>query len=92
MGLQQESKIIITDSGGVQEESTFFGVPCFTVRDNTERPITEKKGSNTLVGSNFNDLPNVVFNKMNDNNAYSVPELWDGNASKRILEIIDEYL
>ena len=43
MGLQQESKIIITDSGGVQEESTFFGVPCFTVRDNTERPITEKK-------------------------------------------------
>ena len=44
------------------------------------------------MGSNFNDLPNVVFNKMNDNNAYSVPELWDGNASKRILEIIDEYL
>ena len=91
MSLQQQSKFIITDSGGVQEESTFFGVPCFTIRENTERPITEKKGSNTLVGTNFNNLPDIVFNKLKEDSIFSVPDLWDGNASERIVEVIDSF-
>ena len=60
MGLQKHAKFIITDSGGVQEESTYFGIPCFTVRDNTERPITLSKGSNMLVGSDFTKLSNAI--------------------------------
>ena len=54
-----------------------------------ERPITEKKGSNTLVGTNFNNLPDIVFNKLKEDSIFSVPDLWDGNASERIVEVID---
>ena len=87
LSLQKNSKLVITDSGGVQEETTFFKIPCLTVRENTERPITIKNGTNTLVGSNYEDIYQYV-RKIN----YSVNpdiELWDGKSSERIVDIID---
>jgi UDP-N-acetylglucosamine 2-epimerase (non-hydrolysing) len=93
MGLQKNAKMIITDSGGVQEESTYFGVPCYTVRDNTERPITISQGSNILVGTDFNQLPDIVFdNKTMLKHEYKIPDYWDGKAAERIAQVIDEHV
>jgi UDP-N-acetylglucosamine 2-epimerase (non-hydrolysing) len=90
MGLQKKAQFIMTDSGGVQEESTFLGVPCFTLRDNTERPITIKQGTNILVGTNFKKLSKIVFGNMNMRNKdFKIPYYWDGNASMRITEILE---
>ena len=86
--LQKNSKLVITDSGGVQEESSFFRVPCLTVRDNTERPITIKKGTNTLIGSNYEDICNYVRNM--NYNVNSDIELWDGKSSERIVDILSD--
>jgi len=90
MGLQKNAKIIITDSGGVQEESTYFGVPCFTVRDNTERPITITQGTNILTGTDFNKLPDVILNKKL-NKKPQIPHFWDGKSSERILDNLNLY-
>jgi len=90
LGLQKNAQFIMTDSGGVQEESTYLGIPCFTLRDNTERPITIKYGTNNLVGTNFKKLPDIVFGyKKNWNKDFKVPYLWDGKASIRISKIIE---
>ncbi len=91
MNLQKNANIVITDSGGIQEESSFFGVPCLTVRDNTERPITITHGSNKLIGTNYADIVTHISSlKMVDEPGNI--ELWDGNASKRIVKIIREKL
>ena len=63
MGLQKNANFIITDSGGVQEESTYFGIPCFTMRENTKRPITITEGTNILVGTDFIRLPKIIYKK-----------------------------
>ena len=60
MHLQQHAVIVLTDSGGIQEESTFFGVPCLTVRENTERPITTTMGTNKLIGIDYRRIPQEV--------------------------------
>ena len=60
MHLQQHAVIVLTDSGGIQEESTFFGVPCLTVRENTERPITTTLGTNKLIGIDYRRIPQEV--------------------------------
>jgi len=91
MGLQKNAKMIITDSGGVQEESTFFGVPCYTVRDNTERPVTVNQGTNILAGTNFTTLPNIIFNNKKDKRRNAIPPLWDGKSSERIKSVIINY-
>tara|TARA_R110000851_G_scaffold155423_1_gene297830 strand:+ start:418 stop:1518 length:1101 start_codon:yes stop_codon:yes gene_type:complete len=90
MCLQKNSKLVITDSGGIQEESSFFNVPCLTLRDNTERPITCIQGTNELVGTDLNKL----IKKINtiDLNKKSNIELWDGNASSRIVKIMKRIL
>tara|TARA_B100000315_G_C14526223_1_gene563960 strand:+ start:421 stop:1503 length:1083 start_codon:yes stop_codon:yes gene_type:complete len=91
MGLQKEAKYIITDSGGIQEESTYFGVPCFTVRDNTERPITIEDGSNTLVGTDFSKIPDLIQNHLLSMNYQPKrPKYWDGKAGKRLAKIMIE--
>ncbi len=91
--LQKGSKFVITDSGGIQEETTYLGIPCFTLRNNTERPITQLVGTNTLVGT---DLKNLLqhLNSFFDGNSKksSIPELWDGQAAKRIAKIVYELL
>lgn len=93
MGLQKNAKKIITDSGGVQEESTYFGVPCYTVRDNTERPVTISQGTNILAGTDFVKLPIIVLdNEPLSNNEKQMPKYWDGKASNRILNHLIHYI
>lgn len=87
--LIRESKFILTDSGGIQEESTFIGTPCLTLRPNTERPITVLEGTNTLVPFDLN----VIKDKITEieNGTYKkgkIPKKWDGQSTKRILEFI----
>ena len=88
MCLQKNAKLIVTDSGGIQEESSYFGVPCMTMRDNTERPVTTTFGTNKLMGSDFTGLPNKII-KFNYNKTDDI-YLWDGKASERIFEILRE--
>lgn len=89
LGLQTRAAVVITDSGGIQEETTFLGVPCLTVRENTERPITTTLGTNVLVGRDMavlaRELKNVVERK---NKGAQVPPLWDGRAAERIADVL----
>ncbi len=89
LALQRRANVVITDSGGIQEETTYLGVPCLTVRENTERPITVSIGTNVLVGqdrSRFRDeLAKIVAGNAKKG---SIPPLWDGNAGERIAQVI----
>ncbi len=89
LGLQREAKFVITDSGGIQEETTYLGVPCLTVRENTERPVTVTIGSNTLVGRDMERLK-VESKKILGGNARkgAIPPLWDGKAGERIADVL----
>jgi UDP-N-acetylglucosamine 2-epimerase (non-hydrolysing) len=89
VALQQHARLIITDSGGIQEESTYLGVPCLTVRENTERPITITVGSNQLVGQDMALLQEKVSEILRGAaKEGGHPPLWDGRAGERIAEII----
>ncbi len=89
LSLQQNSTLVITDSGGIQEETTFLGVSCLTIRENTERPVTVTVGTNSLVGQDMNRLKEGVYSVLNgDAKQGSVPPLWDGKASERIANIV----
>ena len=89
MRLQNDASVILTDSGGVQEESTFFGVPCLTIRDNTERPVTITHGTNKLIGTKYNNIPNEVEQAVSlPVKSKTSPKLWDGKAAYRIATII----
>jgi UDP-N-acetylglucosamine 2-epimerase (non-hydrolysing) len=90
--LMSEAKIVITDSGGIQEETTVLGVPCLTVRDNTERPITTTEGTNILVGTEQGKILNGYREITRTPKTYSRPQLWDGRASERIVNILLESL
>uniref|UniRef100_UPI0040477789 non-hydrolyzing UDP-N-acetylglucosamine 2-epimerase n=2 Tax=Roseivirga sp. TaxID=1964215 RepID=UPI0040477789 len=85
--LMKGANAVITDSGGIQEETTFLKVPCLTLRENTERPETIEIGSNVLIGNNM-DLLRSNLNSIREGKwkESSIPPLWDGNASKRIIE------
>ncbi|GIW50671.1 MAG: UDP-N-acetylglucosamine 2-epimerase (non-hydrolyzing) [Gemmatimonadales bacterium] len=87
--LQRWAKLVITDSGGVQEETTYLGVPCLTVRENTERPITVTLGTNILVGRDMERLQREV-EAILDGRAKRgrIPPLWDGHAGERIAQVI----
>jgi len=89
LALQRRATVVITDSGGIQEETTYLGVPCLTVRDNTERPITVSMGTNTIVGQDANGLRQEL-EKILDGKAKrgAVPPLWDGRAAERIADIL----
>jgi UDP-N-acetylglucosamine 2-epimerase (non-hydrolysing) len=92
MRLQMEADVVLTDSGGIQEESTFFGVPCLTVRDNTERPVTITQGTNRLVGTSYDNIPVEVDRALQSQpKERTVPERWDGIASERIAQVITEW-
>jgi UDP-N-acetylglucosamine 2-epimerase (non-hydrolysing) len=87
LGLQQHASVVITDSGGIQEETTYLGVPCLTVRDNTERPITVRLGTNHLVGRNPECLKTHVHSVLSGRGKRgAIPPLWDGHASERIAD------
>jgi len=89
MYLIKNSFAVITDSGGISEETTVLGIPCFTMRNNTERPETETIGTNTLVGTSVENLKEIFdeFLKKEKRTA-GIPELWDGKASERIIDIL----
>jgi len=91
--LMSESKLVLTDSGGIQEETTALGIPCLTVRDNTERPITVEMGTNRLVGGTGDRIVDEGRKALKQTaGKRRVPELWDGNAAQRIVQVIDEFL
>jgi UDP-N-acetylglucosamine 2-epimerase (non-hydrolysing) len=89
LALQRFAKLVITDSGGIQEETTYLGVPCLTVRENTERPVTISIGTNVLVGQDVKRLRTEVERIMaGDQKRGRVPPLWDGRAAERIAQAI----
>tara|TARA_Y100001954_G_scaffold211102_1_gene237679 strand:+ start:829 stop:1932 length:1104 start_codon:yes stop_codon:yes gene_type:complete len=93
LSLTKNSKLIITDSGGIQEESTFLKVPCITVRENTERPSTCEIGSNKLMANNFKKISEYANSIMTGKKVDSgVPDLWDGKSADRISSIIVNFL
>jgi UDP-N-acetylglucosamine 2-epimerase (non-hydrolysing) len=89
LALQKNAKLVITDSGGIQEETTYLGTPCLTLRENTERPITVSLGTNVLIGRDW-ELLRKQFNRALEAGQSTVRALplWDGNASVRIAEIL----
>lgn len=89
LNLMMNARVVLTDSGGIQEETTALGIPCLTMRENTERPITCTQGTNVLVGSDPGKIKRQVFEKFSDPIAEaSIPEKWDGHAAKRIVKIL----
>jgi UDP-N-acetylglucosamine 2-epimerase (non-hydrolysing) len=89
--LMDNAQMVLTDSGGVQEETTALGVPCLTLRDNTERPVTVEQGTNQIVGRNRENILAAAKRVLHaERRPVRAPELWDGHASKRILKILLE--
>lgn len=89
LNLMINSKFMLTDSGGIQEETTILNIPCLTLRKNTERPITIKEGTNTLVGNSGENIvkgvKNILIGKIKTG---GIPKFWDGNAAQRIVKVI----
>ena len=93
IGLMREARLVVTDSGGVQEETTALGVPCLTVRENTERPTTIDEGTNTLVGTNPAALLKAVDEILtHGGKSGRIPHLWDGKAALRIADSVETFL
>jgi UDP-N-acetylglucosamine 2-epimerase (non-hydrolysing) len=91
MSLVANSKIVVTDSGGIQEETTFLGIPCITLRNNTERPVTVERGTNVLVGTNKEKIMRTFDKALNGKwQKGEIPEFWDGRTAKRIVNKILE--
>ncbi|MEV5846275.1 UDP-N-acetylglucosamine 2-epimerase (non-hydrolyzing) [Streptomyces sp. NPDC051985] len=88
IALQDSARVVLTDSGGVQEETTALGVPCVTLRDNTERPITVEQGTNVLAGRDPVRITATVNAVLDRPPAPRRPDLWDGRASDRIAEVL----
>jgi UDP-N-acetylglucosamine 2-epimerase (non-hydrolysing) len=89
LSLMKNASVVLTDSGGIQEETTVLGVPCLTLRNNTERPITVAQGTNELVGTD----PSVILRKAmaalsGSGKRGNIPPLWDGKASERIVQVL----
>lgn len=90
--LEMNAKFILTDSGGIQEESTYFGVPCLTLRENTERPITITEGTNHLVDLNVESIVNSAREIIEGNvKKGKIPKYWDGKTANRIVKVLDEW-
>jgi UDP-N-acetylglucosamine 2-epimerase (non-hydrolysing) len=91
--LMSQAKFVLTDSGGIQEETTALGVPCLTMRDSTERPITIEEGTNILVGSHADAVRNAARGILDgETKTGRVPDLWDGRASARIADVLERDL
>jgi UDP-N-acetylglucosamine 2-epimerase (non-hydrolysing) len=89
LSLQRRATVVLTDSGGVQEETTYLGIPCLTIRPNTERPVTVDVGTNVLIGTDMQKLRTELANVLSGSSKKGrVPPLWDGRASERIANIL----
>jgi UDP-N-acetylglucosamine 2-epimerase (non-hydrolysing) len=97
LGLVEQAALVLTDSGGIQEETTYLGIPCLTYRENTERPVTVTLGTNKLIGSDPERLLQEALATLDGNAANengrtgTVPPLWDGKAAQRIVEVLKLY-
>jgi UDP-N-acetylglucosamine 2-epimerase (non-hydrolysing) len=93
LALQSRAQVVVTDSGGIQEETTFLGVPCLTMRNNTERPVTIQVGTNVLVGDDMEKF-RAEFTKVlhGRRKQAAIPPLWDGHASERIAHVLKDQL
>jgi UDP-N-acetylglucosamine 2-epimerase (non-hydrolysing) len=93
LGLLSEATLVLSDSGGLQEETTALGVPCLTLRENTERPITVEKGTNTIVGIDRTAILTAVSDILAGRGKKGcIPELWDGHAASRIAADLWQWL
>jgi UDP-N-acetylglucosamine 2-epimerase (non-hydrolysing) len=93
LGLMAPANLVLTDSGGLQEETTALGVPCLTLRENTERPITVDEGTNTMVGRDVQAIRHGVAEILAGRGKRGrVPELWDGHAAERIADDLSAWL
>ncbi len=92
--LYSGARLVLTDSGGLQEETTALGIPCLTLRENTERPITVELGTNIIVGTDVEKITRHAFAALDSSRASAtpprVPPLWDGHAAERIVDAISE--
>lgn len=89
LNLWKDSLCVLTDSGGLQEETTGLGVPCFTIRENTERPVTVDEGTNTLIGTSGDAIIDAYKKlKAGEIKSGRIPEMWDGKAAERIVSIL----
>jgi UDP-N-acetylglucosamine 2-epimerase (non-hydrolysing) len=88
----ESSAVVLTDSGGIQEETTILGVPCLTLRNNTERPVTITSGTNRLAGTSPETILAAWATLNGKPVAPKVPPLWDGRAAERIVEALAERL
>src|SRR5262249_42162145 len=92
LSLTSHARLIMTDSGGLQEESTALGIPCLTLRENTERPVTVTDGTNRVVGPGRADLWGGGGRALAPTATPRVPELWDGRTSERIARVVGAFL
>jgi UDP-N-acetylglucosamine 2-epimerase (non-hydrolysing) len=91
--LMGNATIVLTDSGGIQEETTILGIPCLTLRNNTERPITVREGTNIIVGNNPDFIKSHMIKVLgSDISKTYTPELWDGRAAGRIVRVLKKKL
>jgi UDP-N-acetylglucosamine 2-epimerase (non-hydrolysing) len=92
LSLEADAAAVLTDSGGVQEETTFLGVPCFTLRAVTERPVTVRIGTNVVLGLDPSRIPEIADAIGADQREHGIPPLWDGRAAERIADVLVERL
>jgi UDP-N-acetylglucosamine 2-epimerase (non-hydrolysing) len=93
IALMAGARLILTDSGGLQEESTALGIPCLTLRENTERPVTVTEGTNTIVGNDTQVIIEAAMDVLDTGGKSGrVPDLWDGNTAQRIANLIEEII
>lgn len=96
LGLQADAALVLTDSGGIQEETTALGVPCLTLRDSTERPITVTHGTNRVVGTNPQAIVAAAIEALQHPTPARCPDLWDGHAGARsaaaVLQMLNDPL
>lgn len=91
LNLMEHSQLVLTDSGGIQEETTYLGIPCLTLRENTERPITVEIGTNQLCGLDVERIVRASFDVFEGKTKHgSVPEFWDGKTAERIATILND--
>jgi UDP-N-acetylglucosamine 2-epimerase (non-hydrolysing) len=90
--LMSDARLVLTDSGGIQEETTILGVPCLTMRKNTERPVTITHGTNRLVGVDPEAIVEAAWQALAREPSKARPEMWDGKAGSRILDALENQL
>jgi UDP-N-acetylglucosamine 2-epimerase (non-hydrolysing) len=96
LSLEADAGAVLTDSGGIQEETTYLGIPCFTLRDNTERPVTIRAGTNTLLGldpERITDIPDLLRRRPGGNprEPSTRPDRWDGRAAERVADVLADW-